>query len=277
MREPNFAGDFYEDEKNLLEEQITTLFHSGPGDLPLRKSRGELYGAIVPHGRYALSGACSAWAYKELAESVKPELIILVGPSHATGKTAVSAVNWKTPFGTVEVAKDLVDIFVNKGIPVDEETHADYVLESQLPFLQFICKDKMPPVLFLTVGADASYKQIGKLLSLLMESTHVWFIVSTDLTHYGQDYDFVPFIYNIESSVQELDKGLIECVQKMNPNMLLNYATQHKIPVCGLMAIASVLEALKVHCEARLLHYSTSAHVTQDTSTVIGYASLVFE
>ena len=70
-RKPIVAGMFYSDDFDELSNQINDSFHSkfGPGDLPVKKRTKEILGIISPHAGYQFSGACAAWAYKEIAES----------------------------------------------------------------------------------------------------------------------------------------------------------------------------------------------------------------
>ena len=71
MIKASFAGKYYEKDYVSVMNQINSLYESklGPGDLATSRKNDNLFGILVPHDKYSLSGACAAWAYKILAES----------------------------------------------------------------------------------------------------------------------------------------------------------------------------------------------------------------
>ncbi|MBD3303572.1 AmmeMemoRadiSam system protein B, partial [Candidatus Woesearchaeota archaeon] len=204
MRNPVVSGVFYPADKESLKKQIKACFLSGfgPGKLPEKGSK-ELEGVIVPHAGYAFSGSCAAFAYKVVAESAGPDLFILLGPSHAGFGSCLSLEDWKTPLGIAEVDKDFAGLLVENGIPQDEQAHAnEHSIEVQLPFLQFVFEDfKFVPVI---VSED--YKQAaGAILKSLKQSDKkAVFIASSDFTHYGREYGYVPFADNVKDNMYRL-------------------------------------------------------------------------
>ena len=113
VREPSVSGQFYESSFDSLNKQIENCFHDkrGPGDLPVEKRSDQRISAvIVPHAGYMFSGACAAWAHKEIAESNFPDAFILLGPNHFGTGSGLSIGDWRTPLGLVKTHKDLIRV-----------------------------------------------------------------------------------------------------------------------------------------------------------------------
>jgi len=288
-RKPITAGMFYEDVFQALDKQITECFthRRGPGDLPVKKRNKETIGIIAPHAGYAFSGPCQAWAYKEIAESRFPDLFIILGTNHqGLGKSATLLDDFETPFGIVktdiEFAKKLIK---NSEFQLIEnpELHAnEHSIEVQLPFLQFVNKDylndiKIVPII---VSAGSDYKVLANAIhkTALALNKKIMFIASSDLTHYGISYGYVPFHDNIKQKLYDLDKGAIKFIEKRDSWAFLDYVKETKATICGAHAIAAAIELARLMKakEANLLHYYTSGDMTNDYANAVGYASVVF-
>lgn len=276
MRDPVVSGAFYPGSADRLRQSIKDCFLSnfGPGKLP-EKGNDSVKGVIVPHAGYAYSGPCAAFAYKAVAESVKPDLFILLGPSHAGFSSCLSLENWKTPLGIAEVDKDFAGLLVENGISQDEQAHAgEHSIEVQLPFLQFIMQDfKFVPVI---VSGD--YKEVAAAImkSLKQSGKKAVFIASSDFTHYGREYGYAPFTENVKENMYKLDKSAIEHILELNVKSFLDYVDKTGTTICGKYPVACLLECIKP-AKSELLKYYTSADIKGgDYSAAVGYASVLF-
>ena len=113
IREPAFAGQFYEANPQKLRAQIEICFKGklGPKLLP-GKQGNPVVAAIIPHAGYTYSGQCAAHAYKAIAESAKPDTIVIICPSHTGMGPSVSVYpegKWKTPLGEISVDSEFVE------------------------------------------------------------------------------------------------------------------------------------------------------------------------
>jgi len=276
MRNPVVSGAFYPADIASLKKAIKDCFLSGfgPGKLPEKDSK-KVKGIIVPHAGYNYSGPCAAFAYKVVAESIKPDLFILLGPSHAGFGSCLSLEDWKNPLGIAKVDNDFAGLLVENGIPQDEQAHAgEHSIEVQLPFLQFILEDfKFVPII---VSED--YMQVAATIikSLEQSNKKAFFIASSDFTHYGMDYGYVPFSENVKENMYKLDKNAIEHALKLDAKSFLDYIDKTGATICGKYPIACLLECIKP-AKAELLKYYTSADITNSGySMAVGYASVLF-
>ena len=90
VRKSIVSGLFYSNDFQDLNEQIEGCFMNelGPGSLPMtRDNTEEIKGVIVPHAAFAYSGACSAWAYKEIAETKMADVYIILSPGNKRTKS----------------------------------------------------------------------------------------------------------------------------------------------------------------------------------------------
>ena len=160
MRKNIFEGDYYEADFEKLDEEINRCFTSrfGPGDLPIKRHK-KIKGIITPNDKYKLSGGGMAWSYKEIAEAEfsKTYVILGVNSKKLGRKFACSLENWESVFGSVRVDVELANKLMEKSeLKVDEEVQIrESCIEVQLPFLQFVNKDKLKELFKYTNNKNA--------------------------------------------------------------------------------------------------------------------------
>ena len=280
MREP-IATEFYEDNFDALEKQIIECFKHklGPGDLPIKKRDKKLKAVIVPHAGFSYSGPCAAWAYKEIAESEFPQTFVLLGSTHTSSKSGISLEDWKTPFEVVKTDKDLaIEIKDNTDLEIDEGTHMnEHSIEVQLPFLQFVNKDKLSNlrIVAIAVSNDIDYKKLANDLNKVIKNKNIIFIVSSDFTHYGPNYGYVPFSSDIKERLEKLDEEAFNNIKKLNANEFGDFINKSGATICGFMPILLLLEMFD-ESKVDVLLYYTSTALTGDEKNSVSYASITF-
>ncbi|MGV8086264.1 MAG: AmmeMemoRadiSam system protein B [Candidatus Woesearchaeota archaeon] len=284
-RKAVFAGQFYEKNEQELDKQITECFEgkNGPGALPLSKRTKQIQAIIAPHAGYHYSGACAAWAYKEIAEAEFADLYIIIGPNHSGSGNAISMQGYETPYGLVRVDQEFANSLIEKNpeLKIDETAHeSEHSIEVQLPFLQFATKDKMHELKILPILVnEIDYAKLGlDLKELILESTKkVIIIVSSDFTHYGHEYHYIPFSSDIKKNIYERDKKAIDLIEALNADGFLGYMDETQGTVCGAFPIAVLLKSLK-KSKVELLQYYTSADLEEDETykRAVSYAAILF-
>lgn len=299
MRRPVVSGEFYLSDKSGLNKQIEACFFNkfGPGSLPrafdLKQKKIAL---IVPHAGYQYSGPCAAHGYKALMEVTKKDLaetFILIGPNHSGyGKVpfALSFENFETPLGLIkndiELGEKIVEEASYLGLQKDEQAHKfEHSIEVQLPFLQFcynlLKKDfKIVPLVVGTGDYEKCLKAasaIVKVLRDIKKQDKVCVIASSDFTHYGLNYGFIPFTENIKQNLYEWDKKSINYILKLDSKGF--YQEAIKTTICGIAPIVMTIEIAKTigARKASLLKYYVSGDVVNDYKNAVGYASIAIE
>lgn len=298
MRKAIVAGEFYLSDKSGLNKQIESCFFNkfGPGSLPrafdLKQKKIAL---IVPHAGYQYSGPCAAHCYKTLMEVNKKDLadtFILIGPNHSgygNVPFALSFENFETPFGLAKNDTELGDKLVKEasslGLQKDEVVHKfEHSVEVQLPFLQFcyglVKKDfKIIPIVVATGDYEKCVEAATAIVKVLreMKREKICIIASSDFTHYGYSYGFVPFTGNVKQNLYNWDKKCITQILKLDSKSF--YKEAIKTTICGTAPIVMAIEiakALKAK-RASLLKYYTSGDVWNDYKNAVGYASIAIE
>jgi len=284
IREPIVDGQFYPGSFDALDKQINESFTSkfGPGALPLGKRTKNIIGIIAPHAGYTFSGACAAWGYKEIAESKFPDLFIILGLSHTGFNSCVTSQDFKTPFGLVQTDKEFIKhLTENSDLAEDDAAHnQEHSIEVQIPFLQFVNKDRLKEIKIapIIVSYDLNYKKIANSIMKTISNKTVCVIASSDFTHYGTNYGYMPFTSDVKENLYKLDKEAIDFITKMDSDGFLNYTEEKEATICGKYPIAAAIELCKLLGaeKGKLLRYYTSGDITNDYSSAVGYGSVAF-
>jgi AmmeMemoRadiSam system protein B len=279
-REPIVAGQFYEDKPELLRAQIKECFmhRLGPGAMPGERKNPLVKAVISPHAGYAFSGPCAAFSYKEIAEAGLPDVFLILGPSHSGSASCFSSESWRTPLGTVSVDREFVDFLASKtGLPIDNRAHAhEHSIEVQLPFLQFAPHRNLR-IAPLMVSHDQNVHGLGHALKQAVAESKksVCIIVSSDFTHYGVNYGYLPFTSNTKENLYKLDRGAIDQILARSSGRFLDYVEDKRATICGALPIAVALDILETE-KGELLQYYTSGDIIDDYSSAVGYSAIVF-
>lgn len=284
---PKFAGLFYEADATRLRKQIEACFKSefGPGELPGKRENNDVKGIIVPHAGYAYSGACASWAYKEIGEGRFPERFILIAPDHngVHKELATTTEEFGTPFGVVNVDKPFVSELLKKCNFVKKETISEHAIEVQMPFLHYVSQDKLeklkivPLVVPSMRDKEQFLKNIAKLGEAVADiSEYAAVIISSDFTHYGPNYGYMPFESKVKENIKKLDNAAIDMILNLDVAGFFDYSA--RTTICGRSAIAAGLEILKnlYVKNGELLRYYTSGEVVGDYKNCVSYAALKF-
>jgi len=284
IRYPIVSGQFYADNFAELSKEIEECFRKGPGELPSKRSKHQIRAVIAPHAGYQFSGPGQAWVYKEIGESKLPDIFIILGTNHTgIGKSSTLLEDFETPFGVVKVDQNFAQKLIDEGWVIQsKEVHEkEHSIEVQLPFLQFVQRDHLNKlrIVPIAVSSGANYELFGKSIVKIAkeQKKKVCLIASSDFTHYGVNYGYVPFVYNIKESLEALDMGAIDFIKKLDAWSFIDYVDEHKATICGAYAIAVLIEACKAlgAKKAELLQYYTSGDIVKDYANAVGYASII--
>ncbi|MGQ9583210.1 MAG: AmmeMemoRadiSam system protein B [Thermoplasmatota archaeon] len=285
MREPAVAGMFYRRGRELLTEQVRSCFthRLGPGRVPVLAAPGprRIKGAVFPHAGYEYSGPVAAHSASALAEDGFPESFLIIGPNHrGWGEDlAVGTEAFSMPMGRVAVDAPLARALIGGEVVEDLAAHMEeHSIEVQLPFLQFFKQDiRFVPVCMGRQDWGAA-RLLGERAARARAGRDVVVIASTDFTHCGPGYMHPPPRGTSagEFAARE-DRKAIERILALDPEGLIETVKRGNITMCGYGCVAAMLVAAKEMGarEARLLKYATSADVSGDEDTAVGYGAII--
>jgi AmmeMemoRadiSam system protein B len=269
VRRTLVSGQFYEASKELLRNQVKECL----GKVP-KPSNDVTYGVISPHAGYYYSGKCAGYSYRAIAESKKPDTYIMLGLSHSGYPSCISNEEYETPLGIVKSDKELITE-LSKNIPINDTAHAnEHSIEVQIPFLQCIDKDAIiAPII---VGHDVTNEARYIYDAIKKFNRKVIIVASSDFTHYGSGYGYLPFSNEVRKNMYKLDQGAIRQILELDSAGFLSYVNKTQATICGKYPIAVCLQLCKMlgARKGELLKYYTSGDISKDYSNTVGYAAI---
>ena len=275
IRKSILAGSWYEGNPNVLSTQIEMYLKNVPDE----KVKDNIIGIIAPHAGYAYSAQTAAYVYKAL-ENRDIDRVIILAPSHSSyfnGIAATEATAFETPLGLVEVDTAIVHALLkNPVFLINENAHSrEHSLEIQLPLLQKVTQNvKIVPLIVGNMDKD-DYKDAAKVLArYLTDKTVV--IASSDFTHFGKRFDYMPFKDNIPENLKNLDLNAVELIKNHDNEGFMSYISKTGATICGFRPIALLMALMPKDSNAELLNYTTSGDMTGEYDNSVSYASVVF-
>jgi AmmeMemoRadiSam system protein B/AmmeMemoRadiSam system protein A len=276
VREPAFAGTWYPGTANELNNTVQEYFDN----VKKLELNGTIKAIIVPHAGIEYSGQAAAAAFRQL-EDQDYKTVIIIGPSHTdyfSGALISNFTHYKTPLGLVNVsdkAKELLNEDLFQLNPKAEQDEHD--IEIELPFLQETLNNfEILPIIIGASTSQEELRQIALTLNKYVDDATL-IVVSSDFTHYGNSYGYVPFTNNISDNLKALDFGAISKISDIDPDGFIDYYEKTGVTICGRMPIAILLYMLdNSHTQPQILYYDTSGRMTGDFSTSVSYVAMAF-
>ena len=280
MRRASFAGSWYPDIPQACEREIKQFLGTNTLDIP----KGPWVGGIVPHAGWYFSGAIACHVIHALVAETAPDLFILFGMHlhPASPNYIMTEGTWETPFGELvvetELARGLTERFPFR-IETAQNHAKDNTIELQLPFIKFFFpKAKIVPM---GLPPKDTSLEIGKAAAELSSDLglNARVIGSTDLTHYGFNYGFIPQgtgAAAVNWVRNENDRKVIQAMLDMNPAGVIEEALANQNACCS-GAVAAALAAGQVlgATSATQTAYTTS-YDKRPGDSFVGYVGILF-
>lgn len=275
VQQSSLAGTWYTDNAEDLKSQIRSFL-----DGALTPSRDDIIAMILPHAGYVYSGKTTAKAIKALSKSYKR--VITLGPTHKVAMPNVLSIphvsHYQTPLGEVPLDTQATETLLayNSVFQTIPSAHrSEHSVQIQLPWLQMHLESfEFLPIVVGQCDSDAMIQAARLLKSVVDETTLV--IVSTDFTHYGARFDYVPFIEQIPEQLEALDMGAFDAIKTLDADSFLAYQEKTGATICGRNAIAILMHMLAPDTEPHLVEYTTSGAMVDDYTHCVSYVSALF-
>ena len=275
---PAVAGSWYPGNHEELASVVDTLVESAAARAGAATS--PVSALIVPHAGFVYSGAVAASAFARLGGHTV-ERIVLIGPSHHFDFPGAAipdaATAFRTPLGDAPIDREAVAALRDAaGFRANDRMfEPEHALEAELPFLQRILAPDVPIVPVL-LGGRATHEDAKRaahaLVPLLDPSTIV--VVSSDFTHFGRRFGYVPFDDDLPARIRELDFGAISAIEAGDAARFARYVESTGATICGHRAIDVLLALQGKAAGAKLVDYDTSGHMTGSWDHSVSYAAI---
>lgn len=278
-------------EKNVLESKLAgTWYPADPQELGAELNEyiesvsqeplGDVMALLLPHAGYRYSGEVAAHGIAQLkGRSIKR--VVVLGPSHRVhmpGMVSIPDVSHiRTPLGTLELDLSFIDALRrHKAVHSVPSAHMDeHSVQIQLPLLQQVLGDfKLVPIVTGQLNEQEAAEIGGVLRRYVDADTLV--VSSSDFTHYGRNFAYVPFEDNIQENLCALDMGAFEKVEQKDLSGFQQYIDSTCATICGRCPISVLLAMLPDDAAVHLLRYDTSGNMTGDWTHCVSYLSAAF-
>jgi AmmeMemoRadiSam system protein B len=275
---PAVAGSWYPRDRKELSTLVDRLLDSAANRAA--HAFGSMGALIVPHAGFAYSGAVAASAFVTLCGAAF-DRIVLLGPSHYFGFSGAAipdkATACRTPLGDVPIDRDAIAALheITAFRADDRMFEPEHALEAELPFLQRVVSADIPVVPILMGGQATLHdarRVAASLAPLLGPSTLV--VVSSDFTHFGPQFNYVPFEVDVPERLRELDLGAVAAIEAGDAGGFARYVTRTGATICGHRAIDVYLLLPGARAGAKLLEYDTSGRMTGTWDHSVSYAAI---
>lgn len=277
---PQAAGRFYPAARAALSQAVQELLAGHPQ----AADGAPVTALIVPHAGYTYSGRIAGRGYARV-DGAGIERVVVLAPSHygafrGLGVGCFRA--FRTPLGDLPVDTAIGAALAHGGHGCAGHAEAfvgEHAIEVQLPFLQTVCPAAtLVPLLCGEIQPEEVDVIAARLAAVVPHEGTLW-VVSSDFTHFGKDFGYVPFTRDALARVEQLDRGVIETIRRRDAAALREYLRATGATICGADAIAillSLLPRLGPAGETRLLEYTQSGHLAHDDTHSVGYAAIAF-
>ena len=153
----------------------------------------------------------------------------------------------------------------------------EHSLENMLPFIQRTLNTfQLVPILVGQLKND-DYEILAHTIKKYIDENSL-IVVSSDFTHYGHYFGYVPFPLNKDTrqKIKELDYGAIDRIVNVDFVGYQHYLVKTGATICGRVPIGLLLKILPEDVKGKLVHYYMSGDMTGNYRNSVSYASIVF-
>lgn len=266
IRQPAVAGQFYPSSEKSLKKQINEFIKENI-------TKQDAIACMLPHAGYIYSGRVAVETVSGI--NIK-DTVVLLGPNHTgCGKkfSIMCQGSWQTPLGNIKINAELAKKILHASDILEDDSLAhlhEHSLEVELPILQYFKNDfNIVPITILS-NETSVLKKLGIDIANAMQNANLnnstMIIASSDMTHYEP-----------EKIAFDKDNAAIKAILELNEDKLTEKVRGLNITMCGYAPVVAMIAAAKTlgAKNAKLIKYQTSAEVTGDKSSVVGYAGIV--
>jgi AmmeMemoRadiSam system protein B/AmmeMemoRadiSam system protein A len=280
VRPPYCAGSWYPGDKPALSSYVDELLDNAPApslsDKPLA--------VISPHAGYRYSAPVAAAGYRWLKGHTYKRVIVMAFSHRAGGSyegvdVPSDLTAYETPLGKMPIDREVCDKLLGHPMFASHANidRGEHSLELQVPFLQRTLPGaKLVPLLVGRISVEDYAKATQAILPWIDDDTLL--VASSDFTHFGQRFGYVPFKDEIPDKLRDLGHKAAEQILECDFDGFVAHLDKTNDTICGRGPIKLLLRILSMQGGAKgtLAGFDTSGQQTGDWSNSVTYESIVF-
>ena len=268
------AGTWYSASGVELKQTIEQMFSQ-----TMLETAGAVSALILPHAGYRYSGQIACQTIQQ-ATGRRYQRIIVIGPSHrvamANQLSVPDASAMETPLGQTPLDTEFIDRLrqLEQVVCIPAAHREEPSVQIQLPLLQAAFREfAFVPIVTGELDIETA-TNVGRALGEMIDDDTL-VIASTDFTHYGNNFRYVPFTENVEENLRALDMEGFEHIQSHDLDSWYAFLEQRKPTICGRYAVAILMAMFSDRNNVQLVKYDTSGRLTGDFANSVSYVGAV--
>ena len=238
---------------------------------------------VLPHAGWAYSGE-TAWRAARLVKGAKFSRVVLLAPSHRAWienrLVAPEATALSTPLGEIRIDCEFIDrLALVAPVAKNSKVHlAEHATQIEYPLLQLALGDcfSIVPLIAGSLGED-QMAMCARALSRMMDANTL-LVVSSDFTHYGDDFSYAPYGTGggrgVRERVAKVDSEALSFIEKGDADAFAANVRDTGATICGRVPIELALRALPKGTSLSRVHYETSGDADNDFTRFVCYAAV---
>jgi len=285
VRDPAVAGVFYPEDAQPCSDALDACLAAG---VSRSEVEGRIVAGVLPHAGWACSGEVAASVFRAIASQRTPGTVVLLGAVHRPKRPEAAIFPsgcWNTPLGSIRIDDRLAERVMGHTNLIASDAYAhepEHSIEVHVPFIQRLWPEAtlLPIMVPPTDRACEVGDAVGRTLSSYGYDAIV--LASSDLTHYGSRYGFVPMGVGeagLDWAKDVNDRRMIDRMVALDAEVIVAEASEHR-NACGAGALAAAIAAARLLGADRghLLQHATSRETVglPSDKSAVGYAGVVF-
>ena len=238
---------------------------------------------VLPHAGWEYSGE-TAWRAVRLVKGAKFSRVVLLAPSHRAWienrLVAPEASAVSTPLGEIRIDNDFIDrMALVAPVARNSKVHlAEHATQIEYPLLQLALGEgfSLVPLIVGSLGAD-QMAMCARALSRMMDADTL-LVVSSDFTHYGDDFSYAPYGtkggVSVRERVSSVDAEALSFIEKGDAVAFAANVRETGATICGHVPIELALRAFPKGTSLTCVHYGTSGDAEGDFTRFVCYAAV---
>ncbi|UCG16409.1 MAG: AmmeMemoRadiSam system protein B [Phycisphaerales bacterium] len=279
VRPADCAGTWYPGDAETLAKEVDELLAAAA----LPTLTGKPVAVIAPHAGYRWAAPVAAVGYGCLKGHSYKRVIALAFNHRLSGSyrgvdVPAELTAYQTPLGQVPVDRPVCDALAKDSLFASHPgvDRNEWSLELQLPFLQRMLGEfRLVPLL---VGRMSDRDWVAAAEAILpWVDDETLLAVSSDFTHYGPNYRFVPFTDDIPDRLRELADAAAAPILKCDNDGFAEHLAKTQDTICGRGPIRLLLRVLSMQGGAQGVRaaFDTSGRMSGDFTNSVTYQSIV--
>ena len=237
---------------------------------------------VLPHAGWAYSGE-TAWTAVRMVRGAKFRRAVVLAPSHrawienrlvAPESDAIS-----TPLGEIKIDRDWLDrLALVAPVARNDRIHsAEHSAQIEYPLLQLALGNSFTVVPLVMGSFDHDQMEMcARALARLMDAETL-LVISSDFTHYGDDFSYVPFGKgggeDVRRKVAASDDEAFGLIAKGDADAFAAFIKRTGATICGHVPIELALRAFPQGTSLARQKYATSSDGDGDYSRFVCYVA----